>query len=120
MGSKQYPQQRDSSSSQSTAIRQHDAHPLVYNLYNMRRSWVEGTSNPVQQHQPAPTGRPMMAPIAWGTNGAAKHHLDRTIPTCGVQTTINLYTVGSKTVSLEHRWYSRRPGWIAGTLATMA
>ena len=88
----------------------------VYNLYNMRRTWTEGTGDSSASGDGATwllyDG---VSGHTWGTSGAANTTSDREDTTLWGATTSSFSSTGSKTVSLNPSGIALVQGWIAGT-----
>ena len=90
----------------------------TYNLYNMRRDWVEGTGASSVTNDGATwytydgvTGH------TWGANGAADTTTDRFDANLWGADTTSFATTGSKMVSFNTNGLAVVQGWIAGTLS---
>ncbi len=87
----------------------------AYSLYNMRRSWTEGTANGASgtgaswTYYGAGTG-------AWGTEGAANTSSDRYDTNLWNATAAQFNTTGSVTFALNASGVDVVRGWLAGTV----
>ena len=88
----------------------------VYNMYNMRRDWLEGTGQRTQTNDGA-SWNTYDGVNAWGTNGAANTTSDRYDTNLWGAGTTSFSTTGFKTVSLDADGLAVIQGWIAGTLS---
>jgi VCBS repeat-containing protein len=86
----------------------------VYNLYNMRRDWVEGTGAGSASGDGA-TWLTTNGTTTWAANGAADTATDRFDTTLWDATTSSFASNGSKTVSLNNSGITVVQGWISGT-----
>ena len=86
----------------------------VYNLYNMRRSWVEGTGASSESGDGA-TWLTYDGTNTWMTSGAANTSADRYDTNLWGAGTSSFSSTGSKTVSLNTDGIAVVEGWIAGT-----
>ena len=88
----------------------------TYNLYNMRRDWVEGSNNGSSgsgaswTYYGAGTG-------SWGTSGAANTSSDRYDSNLWGAGSSSFSTTGSKAVDLNSNGISVVQGWIDGSLS---
>jgi hypothetical protein len=88
----------------------------TYNLYNMRRDWVEGNnygssgSGASWTYYGAGTG-------SWGTAGAANTSSDRYDTNLWGAGSSSFSTTGSKTIDLNSDGISVVQGWVAGSLS---
>ena len=92
-----------------------DVSPLVFNLYNMRRSWVEGTSSRAASSTSA-NWNTYDGVNSWGTVGAASTTLDRYDTNLWSASTTSFSTTGSKTEALNSSGLSVVQGWVTGSL----
>ena len=91
-----------------------DASPLVFNLYNMRRAWVEGTSSQAASSTSA-NWNTYNGATSWGTVGAANTTSDRYDTNLWSADATSFATTGSKTLALNTAGVAVVQGWIAGT-----
>jgi hypothetical protein len=96
----------------SLALNVTDASPLVFNLYNMRRSWVEGTSSRAASTNSA-NWNTYDGATSWGTVGAANTSSDRYDTNLWAADTSTFASTGSKTVSLNSNGISVVQGWLS-------
>ena len=80
-----------------------DASPLVFNLYNMRRTWVEGTSTQTNSTTSA-NWNTYDGVNSWGAVGVADTSSDRYDTNLWGAGTSSFSTTGSNDSCLEHRW----------------
>ncbi len=102
-------------SAASMTIYVSDASPLVFNLYNLRRSWVEGTSTQAASSTSA-NWNTYDGANTWGTGGAANTSSDRYDTNLWNATSTSYSTTGSKTIDLNANGVAVVQGWVAGTL----
>ena len=93
-----------------------DTSSLVFNLYNMRRSWVEGTSSRASSSTSA-NWNTYDGSNSWGTVGAASTSADRFDTNLWGADTSTFASTGSKTVSLDSDGLAVIQGWVAGSLS---
>ncbi|PKO13235.1 MAG: hypothetical protein CVU39_20265 [Chloroflexi bacterium HGW-Chloroflexi-10] len=88
-----------------------DASPLTFNLYNMRRSWVEGTSNRTDSTNSA-NWNTYDGSNSWGAVGVADISTDRYDTNLWNASTISFSSTGGKTVALNNAGVAVVQGWI--------
>jgi uncharacterized repeat protein (TIGR02543 family) len=88
----------------------------TYNLYNMRRSWVEGTGEGEVSGDGA-TWLTYNGTNTWGTSGAANTENDRHDINLWNAGTTSFSSTGSKTVNLNSNGIETLQGWINGSVA---
>ncbi len=93
-----------------------DASPLVFNLYNMRQSWVEGTVTRTASTTSA-NWNTYNGVNSWGTVGAASTTSDRYDTNLWSAGTASFSTTGSKTLALNASGVEVVQGWINGSLS---
>ena len=87
----------------------------TYNLYNMRRSWIEGTSSSETSYSSA-TWNNYNGANSWGTGGAANTTSDRYSTNLWNAGSTTFSALGSKTVDLNSDGIQVIQGWIEGTV----
>ncbi len=102
-------------SSASFSLNVSDASPLVFNLYNMRRAWVEGTGNRTNSTTSS-NWNTYDGAANWGTAGAANVDSDRYDTNLWSAGTTSFSTTGSKTEALNAEGVGVVQGWIDGTV----
>ena len=90
-----------------------DASTAAYNLYNMRRSWVEGTGNRTASTTSA-NWNTYDGANSWGTEGAADTSSDRYDTNLWSAGTTTFNATGSKTAALNADGVAVVQGWVAG------
>ena len=88
------------------------ASPLTYNLYNMRRSWIEGTTNPGATSTTSATWLTYDGTNAWGTSGAANTTTDRYDTNLWGAGNTTFATTGSKTIDLNSNGIAVVQSWL--------
>jgi hypothetical protein len=101
-------------SSASIALYVSTSSSQTYNLYNMRRVWVEGTGASSETDDGA-TWLTYDGTNSWGTSGAANTTSDRYNTNLWGAGTSSFSSTGTKTVSLNSDGISVVQGWIAGS-----
>jgi cysteine-rich repeat protein len=101
-------------SSASLSLYVEDASPLAFNLYNMRRAWVEGTGNRAASTTSA-NWNTYDGSNSWGTVGAANTGSDRYDTNLWGATTSSFSSTGSKTEALNANGVGVVQGWINGS-----
>ncbi len=102
-------------SSASLSLYVSDASPLVFNLYNMRRAWVEGTGNRTSSTTSS-NWNTYNGTSNWGTAGAASTTEDRYDTNLWSAGTTSFSSTGSKTEALNAAGAAVVQGWIDGTI----
>jgi hypothetical protein len=92
-----------------------DTSSLVFNLYNMRRSWVEGTSSRTSSSTSS-NWNTYDGSNSWGTVGAASTSDDRFDTNLWAADTSTFASTGSKTVTLDSDGLAVIQGWVSGSL----
>jgi len=87
----------------------------VYNLYNMRRAWVEGTLTTGATSNTSANWNTYNGVDAWGTAGAANTTTDRYDLNMWDADATTFASTGSKTVDLNANGIAAIQGWITGT-----
>jgi hypothetical protein len=87
----------------------------TYNLYNMRRAWVEGSGAGSQTGNGA-TWVTYNGTNSWGTNGAANTSNDRYNTNLWGAGSSTFSTSGSKTVDLNTAGLAAIQGWVDGSI----
>ncbi|PKO13234.1 MAG: hypothetical protein CVU39_20260 [Chloroflexi bacterium HGW-Chloroflexi-10] len=87
---------------------------LTFNLYNMKQSWVEGTSDR-QASSDSANWNTYNGVTGWGTVGAASTTTDRYDTNLWGAGTSSFNSTGSKTVTLNSDGVSVVEGWINGS-----
>ena len=87
----------------------------VYNLYNMRRAWVEGTLTTGATSNTSANWNTYNGVDAWGTAGAANTTTDRYDLNMWDADATTFVSTGSKTVDLNANGIAAIQGWITGT-----
>jgi hypothetical protein len=100
-------------SSASLSLYVEDASSLVFNLYNMRRAWVEGTGNRTASTTSA-NWNTYDGAASWGTVGAANTSSDRYDTNLWGAGTSSFSSTGSKTVALNADGVAVVQGWLSG------
>ena len=103
-------------SSASLSLYVEDASPLVFNLYAMQRSWVEGTGSRTASTTSA-NWNTYDGTNSWGTVGAANTTADRYDTNLWSASTASFSTTGSKTEALNAAGMGVVQGWINGSLS---
>ena len=103
-------------SSASLSLNVTDASPLVFNLYNMRRTWVEGTSDQANSSTSA-NWNTYNGSTSWGTVGAANTSSDRYDTNLWGAGTTSFSSTGSKTLDLNTDGKSVIQGWINASIS---
>jgi uncharacterized repeat protein (TIGR02543 family) len=103
-------------SSASLSLYVTDASPLVFNLYGMRRSWVEGTSSRAASSTSA-NWNTYDGSNSWGAVGAASTTADRYDKNLWGADASSFTATGSKTVNLNNDGIAMIQGWIDGSAA---
>ena len=93
-----------------------DVSPLQFNLYNMRRTWVEGTSSQTASSTSA-NWNTYDGTNSWGTVGIASTTLDRYSTNLWSATTTSFTATGSRTEALNSSGVGVVQGWIDGSLS---
>jgi hypothetical protein len=101
-------------SSASLSLYVEDASPLAFNLYSMRRAWVEGTGNRAASTTSS-NWNTYDGTNSWGTVGAANTGSDRYDTNLWGATTSSFSTTGSKTEALNVDGVGVVQGWISGS-----
>ena len=102
-------------SSASLTLYVTDASTAAYNLYNLRRTWVEGTLTR-QASSSTSQGANWNSPLyqgsatSWGTGGAASITADRYDTNLWNATASSFNSTGSQDRGLEHGWCGRGAG----------
>ena len=91
-----------------------DASTAAYNLYNLRRTWVEGISSQASSSTSA-NWNTYNGANSWGTVGAANTSSDRDDTNLWGAGTTTFNSTGSKTAALNTAGVAVVQGWIAGT-----
>ncbi len=101
--------------SASLSLYVEDASPLTFNLYNMRRAWIEGTGNRTASTTSA-NWNAYDGTNSWGTAGAANTTADRYDANLWGAGTTSFSSTGSKTVDLNSEGVAVVQGWINDTV----
>jgi hypothetical protein len=101
-------------SAASLSLYVEDASPLVFNLYNLRRTWVEGTSSQANSTSSA-NWNTYNGTTSWGTVGAANTGSDRYDTNLWSAGTTSFSTTGAKTLALNLDGVAVVQGWVAGS-----
>ena len=101
-------------SAASLSLYVEDASPLVFNLYNMRQTWVEGTSTQANSTSSA-NWNTYNGTTSWGTVGAASTTADRYDTNLWSAGTTSFSTSGAKTLALNLDGVAVVQGWVAGS-----
>ena len=104
-------------SSASLTLYVSTASSQAYNLYNMRRDWVEGTLTTGASSTTSATWLTYNGTNTWGTSGAASTTSDRYNDNLWSTTTSTFTPAGSKTINLNTAGVSVIQGWIDGSLS---
>ena len=104
-------------SSASLTLYVSTASSQAYNLYNMRRGWVEGTTTPGATSTSSATWETYDGTNVWGTNGAANTSSDRYDTNLWSTTTSTFTPVGSKTINLNTAGVAVIQGWVNESLS---
>ena len=102
-------------SSASMTLYVSTASSATYNLYNMRRSWVEGTLTTGAANTTSANWNTYDGSNTWGTGGAANTSSDRYNANMWGAGTTSFSSTGSKTVNLNTDGVSVVQGWINGS-----
>jgi hypothetical protein len=102
-------------SSASLSLNVTDASSLAFNLYNMRRTWVEGTGNRTASDTSA-NWNTYDGATSWGTVGAANTSSDRYDTNLWSASTSSFSSTGSKTEALNADGVAVVQGWVSGSL----
>ena len=103
-------------SSVSLSLYVTDASPLEFNLYSVRRTWVEGTSNRAASSDSA-NWNTYDGVNSWGTVGAADTSSDRYDTNLWSAGTSSFSTAGSKTEALNTEGVAVVQGWVNDSLS---
>jgi uncharacterized repeat protein (TIGR02543 family) len=103
-------------SSATISVNVTDASPLVFNLYNMRRDWVEGTVTQTNSSTSA-NWNTYDGVNGWGTVGISNTTSDRYDTNLWGAGTTSFSTTGSKAVALNTDGVTVVQGWINGSLS---
>jgi hypothetical protein len=101
-------------SSASVTLNVTQAGSQVYNLYNLRRNWLEGTGNGSATGDGA-TWNTYDGVNSWGIAGASNTTSDREDTTLWNATASSFNATGSRSVALNASGITVVQGWIAGT-----
>jgi len=88
---------------------------LVFNLYNMRRAWVEGTSDRANSSDSS-NWNTYDGVNSWGTGGAASTETDRYDDNLWSADATSFTSNGSKTLPLNSSGVAVVQGWVSGSL----
>jgi hypothetical protein len=102
-------------SSANLVINVTDASTLVFNMYNMKRTWVEGTSTQAASSTSA-NWNTYDGSNAWGTVGVANTSSDRYDTNMWSATSSSYSSTGSKTIALTTDGVAVLQGWVSGSL----
>ena len=101
-------------SAASLSLYVEDTSALVFNLYNLRRTWVEGTSNRAASTTSA-NWNTYNGTTSWGTVGAANTGSDRYDTNLWSAGTTSFSTTGAKTLALNTDGVAVVQGWVSGS-----
>ena len=102
-------------SSASLQLYVSDASPLVFNLYDLRQDWIEGTGNRVNSTTSS-NWNTYDGVNSWGTVGAASTETDRYDTNLWNADTASFSSTGSKTEALNNDGINVIQGWVSGSL----